>query len=170
MSRYAEAILPEFDQEMASTRKVLERIPDDKLEWKAHPKSHTIGWNANHLAEMPGWVEGTLSETSFDVAPVEGKPYRTPTLQSRQEILELFDRNVAAARRAIESVSDDAVNVSWSLLQGGKPLLTMPRSAVIRSFVINHSIHHRAHVCVYLRLNDVPVPGMYGPSGDEVPG
>ncbi|MSR56454.1 MAG: DinB family protein [Planctomycetaceae bacterium] len=166
---YADTILPEFDQEMASTRKVLERIPDDKLEWKAHPKSRTIGWNANHLVELPGWVEGTLTHSSFDVAPVDGEPYETPRLASRKAILEVFDQNVASARKALKSVSDAAMKENWSLLQGGKPLMTMPRSAVIRSFVLNHCIHHRAHLCVYLRLNDIPVPGMYGPSGDEPP-
>ena len=164
---YAEGILPEFDQEMASTRKVLERVPDDKLSWRAHPKSNTIGWNANHLAEIPGWVEGTLTTESWDFAPVGGDQYRSPDLGSRREILELFDRNVAAARKAIAAVRDEDMSLSWSLLQGGQPILTMSRSAVIRGLIVNHAIHHRAHLCVYLRLNDIPVPSMYGPSGDE---
>jgi len=164
---YAASILPEYDQEMANTRKVLERLPDEKWDWRAHPKSNTIGWNANHLAEIPGWVEGTLSQSSWDIAPVDGERYQSPTLATRQEILELFDRNVAAGRQAIESVRDEAMGETWSLLAGGKPLITMPRSAVIRSFVLNHLIHHRGHMCVYLRLNDIPVPGMYGPSADE---
>ena len=164
---YAEQILPEFDQEMASTRKVLERIPDDKLAWKAHEKSNTIGWNASHLAEIPGWVEGTLSALEWDIAPVGGEPYRTPNLTTRQEILDLFDKNVAAARMAIAAVRDEEMTKTWSLLMGGQTLLSMPRAAVVRSFVINHTIHHRAHLLVYLRLNDIPVPGMYGPSADE---
>lgn len=164
---YAETILPEFDQEVAGTRKVLERLPDDKLDWKAHPKSNTIGWNANHLAEMPGWVEGTLNQDAWDIAPADGEHYQTPQLTSKQEILDLFDRNVAAARRALESVGDETMSKTWSLLRGGTPLFTMPRSVVIRTFVLNHTVHHRAILCVYLRLNDIPVPGMYGPSGDE---
>jgi uncharacterized damage-inducible protein DinB len=164
---YAEGILPEFDQEMASTRKVLERVPEDKLDWRAHPKSNTIGWNANHLAEIPGWVEGVLTAPSWDFAPVGGEPYQSPKLTSRREILNLFDRNVGAARRAIATVKDEEMGKMWSLLQAGKPLFTLPRAAMIRSFVLNHLIHHRAHLCVYLRLNDIPVPGMYGPSGDE---
>jgi uncharacterized damage-inducible protein DinB len=164
---YAEAILPEFDQEMANTRKVLERVPEDKLNWRAHPKSNTIGWNANHLAEIPGWVEGTLSQLSWDIAPVGGQRYQSPNLTTRKEILDLFDRNVAAARQAIAAVRDEEMSKVWSLLQAGKPIITLPRAAVIRSFVLNHLIHHRAHLCVYLRLNDIPVPGMYGPSGDE---
>lgn len=164
---YAETILPEFDQEMANTRKVLERLPDDKLDWRPHPRSNTIGWNANHLAEMPGWVEGTLASPSWDVAPPGGEHYQSPNLASRREILDLFDRNVAAARRAIAEVRDEEMGKEWSLLKGGQPIFSAPRAAVIRSFVLNHLIHHRAILCVYLRLNDVPVPGLYGPSGDE---
>jgi uncharacterized damage-inducible protein DinB len=167
MSSYAQTILPEFDEETANTRKVLERVPEDKLDWRPHPKSNTIGWNANHLAEIPGWVEGTLTQTSWDIAPPGGEPYQTPKLATRREILELFDHNVAAAKQALAEVQDEAMGESWSLLHGGKPLLTMPRTAVIRSFVLNHLVHHRAILCVYLRLNDIPVPGMYGPSGDE---
>jgi uncharacterized damage-inducible protein DinB len=164
---YAETILPEFDQEMAHTRKVLERVPEAKLDWRAHPKSNTIGWNANHLAETAGWVAGTLNQSSWDLAPVGGEPYQSPKLTSKQEILELFDKNAAAARKALAAATDEQMGQMWSLLQAGQPIITLPRAAVIRSFVMNHMIHHRAILCVYLRLNDIPVPGMYGPSGDE---
>lgn len=164
---YAEQLLPEFDQEMAGTRRVLERIPDDKFEWRAHPRSNTIGWNASHLAEIPGWVAGTLTMSSWNIAPPGGEPYRTPHLTSRQQVLEAFDANVAAARQAIVDVDEACLGDPWSLLYGEETLFTMPRAAVIRTFVMNHLIHHRAHLCVYLRLNDVPVPGLYGPSGDE---
>jgi uncharacterized damage-inducible protein DinB len=164
---YAETILPEFTQEMANTRKVLERVPEDKLDWRAHPKSNTIGWNAIHLSEIPGWIEVTLTKPSLDIAPAGGAPYQSPKLTTRREILDLFDRNVATARKAITSVKDEAMAQQWSLLRTGKPLFTMPRGAVIRNFVLNHLIHHRAILCVYLRLNNIPVPGMYGPSGDE---
>jgi uncharacterized damage-inducible protein DinB len=164
---YAETVVPEFDQEMANTRKVLERIPDDKLDWQPHPKSHTIGWNANHLANLPDWLVQTLIKPSLDIAPVGGQPYAFPKLTSRKEILELFDRNVAAAREAITAAKDEDMRSMWTLSRAGNPIFTMPRSAVVRSVVLNHMIHHRAHLCVYLRLNDIPVPGMYGPSGDE---
>lgn len=164
---YAELILPEFDHEMASTRKVLERVPDDKLGWRPHPKSNTIGWNANHLAEIPGWVEGTLTKTSWEIAPSDGPRYQSPALTSRSEIVELFDRNVNDARRAFTQVRDEDMNTVWSLLNGGNVWYSAPRATVIRSFVLNHAIHHRAILTVYLRLNDIPVPGMYGPSGDE---
>jgi uncharacterized damage-inducible protein DinB len=164
---YADMILPELDKEMASTRKVLERVPEDKLDWRPHPKSNTIGWNANHLVELPGWGSVILSQNEFDFAPVDGQRYESPKLQTRRELLELFDRNVATIRNAIAGVKDEAMGQMWSLLQGGKPMFTMPRAVVLRSFVLSHMIHHRAILCVYLRLNDIPVPGMYGPSGDE---
>ena len=163
----SQSLLPEFDHEMANTRKVLERIPEDKLDWKVHPKSNTIGWVGMHLAEIPGWADMTLNQDSLDVAPVGGQPYRTPAATSRQAILERFDKNVAAARAAIAAASDEQFMKPWSLLRGGKAVFTLPRAAVLRSFVLSHNIHHRAHLCVYLRLNDVPVPALYGPSADE---
>lgn len=165
----AQMILPEFDQEMSKTRKVLERIPEDKLDWKAHPKSNTIGWNANHLAELPGWGTGAMTSDSFDIAPPAGQQYRSPKHTSRKEILDLFDRNVAATRKALAETSDEQMMKPWSLLQGGKPIFTMPRAAVLRNMVLNHMIHHRAILAVYLRLNNIPVPAIYGPSGDEQP-
>ena len=164
---YAESILPEFDREMANTRKVLERVPEHKLDWQAQPKSHTIGWNANHLAEILGWVEGNIMAPSWDFAPVGGEVYQSPKLTSRQEILDLFDRNVAAARKAIAAVQDDQMTQPWSLLNAGTPFFTLSRATMLRSFVLNHLIHHRAILCVYLRLNNIPVPGMYDPSGNE---
>jgi uncharacterized damage-inducible protein DinB len=164
---YAQTILPEFDEEMANARKVLERIPDDKLEWRAHPESNTIGWNANHLAEIAGWVAVMLQQATWEIAPPGGEPYRSPALKTRNEIVELFDHNVAAARNALAEVKDEAMGVTWSLLYEGKPIITMSRAAVIRRYVLNHVVHHRAILCVYLRLNDIPVPGMYDPSGGE---
>lgn len=164
---YAESVLPEFDQEMANTRKVLERLPDDKLDWQAHRKSHTIGWNANHLVDMVNWIVVVLAMPSLDIAPVGGERYQVPSLASRREIIEHFDRNVKAARAALAAAKDEQMSETWTLLKAGAPMMTMPRKMVVRSFVLNHIIHHRAHLCVYLRLNDIPVPGMYGPSGDE---
>jgi uncharacterized damage-inducible protein DinB len=163
---YAETFLPEFEQEMTNTRKVLERIPDDKLDWQAHLKSHTIGWNANHVADIPNWLVMVLTEPSLDIAPVGGERYPFPKLTGREEILELFDRNVSTARKAIAEVEDEEMGSPWTLSQAGQTFFTMPRAAVVRSMVLNHLMHHRAHLCVYLRLNDIPVPGMYGPSGD----
>ena len=163
----SQALLPEFEYEMANTRKVLERIPEDKLDWKVHEKSNSIGWVGMHLAEIPGWVDMTLNQDSLDVAPPGGEPYRTPKANSRQEILARFDQNVAAGRAAIAAASDEQFAKPWSLLMTGRVIFTLPRAAVLRSFVLSHAIHHRAHLCVYLRLNDVPVPALYGPSADE---
>jgi uncharacterized damage-inducible protein DinB len=120
-----------------------------------------------HLAELPGWVGMALNQDSVDIAPVGGQPYRTPAATSRQDVLDRFDQHVAAARAAIAAASDEQFMKPWSLLMGGKVIFTLPRAAVLRSFVLSHSIHHRAHLCVYLRLNDVPVPALYGPSADE---
>lgn len=167
MSMYAATILPEFEQEMASTRKVLERVPEEKLDWKCHPKSNTIGWNANHIAEMAGWVAGTLQHAEFDVAPAGGPGYKSPDFKTRQEILACFDKNVAEARAAIGQVADEDMSAIWTLKHAGQTIFAMPRAAAIRGFVLNHIIHHRAILTVYLRMNDVPVPGLYGPSGDE---
>jgi uncharacterized damage-inducible protein DinB len=166
LMNYAATITPDFDREMANTRKVLERVPEDKLDWRVHPKSQTIGWNANHLAEIPGWVEGALTAPSWDIAPIGGEPYQSPKLTSRQGILDLFDRNVAAALKAIAVVQDDQMTQPWPLLNAGTPFFTIPRATMLRSFILNHLIHHRAILCVYLRLNNIPVPGMYDPSGE----
>lgn len=163
----SQSMLPEFDHEMANTRKVLERIPDDKLNWKAHEKSNTIGWVGSHLANIPFWAVMTLTKDELDIAPVGKEPYKTPVCNSTKEILAEFDKNVAAARAAIAATPDADFFKPWSLLQGGNTLFTMPKIAVLRSFVMNHSIHHRAHLCVYFRLNNIPVPGLYGPSADD---
>ena len=163
---YADIIIPEFTHEMHSTRKVLERVPEDKLDWRPHPKSQTIGWNASHLADLPCWTENILTEPSFDLHPPGGKPHQSPILKSSLEILTTFDKHVSSALKILESAKDDQVNEIWVLLKGAQPISTMPRHMAFRSIVISHMIHHRAILCVYLRLNDIPVPGMYGPSGD----
>ncbi len=163
----APTLLPEFEQETANTRKVLERIPDDKIEWKAHPKSNSIGWVASHLVNIPGWVEGIMTQDAWDIHPPGGEMYVTKQLTNRQDILAEFDNNVASAKKALSSATDEELAKTWSLLMQGNAMFTMPRLAALRTWVFSHSIHHRAFLCVYLRLNDVPVPGMYGPSGDE---
>lgn len=164
---YTDVILPEFDQEMANTRRVLERVPENRLDWKAHPQANTIGWVSSHLVEIPGWVEGTLTSDTWEIAPVGGEPYKMAILTCRDEMLRNFDAHVSAARKQIASTSDEEFNKSWSLLMGGQPVITMPKLGVIRTWVLNHTIHHRAFLLSYLRLLEIPVPGMYGPSGDE---
>ncbi|HEY2934813.1 MAG TPA: DinB family protein [Acidobacteriota bacterium] len=162
----SQALLPEFDHEMVNTRKTLERVPDDRLSWKPHQKSFSLGDLATHLANLPNWALITIKEDSFDVAP-QGRPVRASPANSRKEMLVIFDKNITAARAAIAGASDEHLLKPWSLLSGGKTVLTLPRVAVLRSSVMNHIIHHRAQLGVYLRLNDIAVPAIYGPSADE---
>ena len=162
-----EALLPEFDKEMAGTRKSLERVPDDKFDWKPHAKSLTVRQLASHLALFPDWMTETLEKASFDYAPPGGGGYKPPVINSRKELLEIFDRDLVKAREALKGASDAQLMATWSLLAGGKTIFSMPRIAVLRSMVMNHMIHHRAQLGVYLRLNDLPVPALYGPSADE---
>jgi uncharacterized damage-inducible protein DinB len=163
----SETLLPEFDHEMAGTRKSLERVPDDKFDWKPHPKSMTMRQLTVHLVLFPSWMVDTLEKKSFDYAPVGGPPYQPPAINSRKELLEVFDRDVAKARERLKAASDAQLMETWSLLAGGKTIFSMPRVAVLRSMIMNHMIHHRAQLGVYLRLNDLPVPALYGPSADE---
>jgi len=158
-----QALLPEFDHEMANTRKSLERVPDNKLSWKPHQKSMTMGSLATHLATLNHWADAILGQESFDVKTA------TPTaeLKSKAELLGAFDKNTASARKAIAGASDEQLMKPWSLKAGDKAMFTLPRIAVLRSFIMSHAIHHRAQLGVYLRMNDVPVPSIYGPSADE---
>jgi uncharacterized damage-inducible protein DinB len=162
-----QALLPEFDQEMANTRKTLERVPENKLGWKPHEKSGSMGWLATHIANLAGWAATTIGQDSLDLAPKGVPAGPAPEAKSRKELLDTFDKNVIAARAAIAGASDEHLLKPWTLLKNGQTLLTMPRIAVLRAFVMNHLIHHRAQLGVYLRLNNVPVPAIYGPSADE---
>jgi uncharacterized damage-inducible protein DinB len=158
----SDALLPEFDHEMANTRKTLERVPEGKFDWKPHAKSATMGWLATHVARLPSWAVITLQQDSIDVGTPEAA-----SAPAQGELLQLFDKNVADARAAISGANDEQFVEPWSLLNNGKTIFTMPKVAVLRSFVMNHLIHHRAQLGVYLRLNDIPVPSIYGPSADE---
>lgn len=161
----AQSLLPEFDFEMAAARKVLERVPGDDLGWKPHEKSMTMGRLATHVAEVPGWVISTFTSDSLDLAGDGGSRPAPPT--DPEGILALFDRLVAAGREALAGASDEDMAKPWSLMMGEQVFFTMPKAEVYRRWVINHLIHHRAQLGVYLRLNDIPVPGIYGPSADE---
>jgi uncharacterized damage-inducible protein DinB len=164
-----EALLPEFDNEMANTRKTLERVPDGKFSWKPHDKSGTMGWLAGHLAEIPRWATETLKNDELDMSPGGVRMQQPPSPKTQKELLERFDQNVKAARASIAAASDADFIKMWSLLDNGKKLFTMPKIACIRGWVMNHTIHHRAQLGVYLRLNNLPVPAIYGPSADENP-
>lgn len=163
----SQTILPEFEHEMANTRKTLERLPDNKFSWQPHEKSMTLGGLATHLANIPSWTKETFAREELDVAPPGEPPYRLEEKKSTAEVLAAFDENVTTARAALEAATDENWQGKWSLLMGGKTIFTLPRTAVMRGFVMNHLIHHRAQLGVYLRLLDVPVPSIYGPSADE---
>jgi uncharacterized damage-inducible protein DinB len=160
----SQMLLPEFDQEMANTRKTLERIPEHNLGYKPHEKSMPLDRLAGHIAEMPTWGTMTLTTDSMDMDPASYQPL---VMKSRAQLLAAFDENVAALRSHIAKTTDQAFLTDWPMSVNGKPFMTMPRVAVIRSMVINHIIHHRAQLGVYLRLNNIEVPGVYGPSADE---
>lgn len=163
----SEMMLPEFEQEIANTRKLLERVPEAKFAWKPHDKSMALGRLAGHVAELPSWVVNTIRLDSLDLTPPGGGGFQPFIPQSRQELLETLDKNASEAKQAIASATDEHLQKIWSLHFGGKTVLSMPRATVLRSVCMNHLIHHRAQLGVYLRLNNVPIPGMYGPSADE---
>ena len=158
-----QALLPEFDQEMATTRRVLERVPTDKGQWKPHPKSFSLGDLAQLVSFMPGWITLAVRQDFIDLASFEGYSQETTPA-----LLAAFDKNVREAREALASVPDAAMSQPWSLRHGDRVLFTLPRGAAVRTD-INHLVHHRAQLGVYLRLLDIPVPAMYGPSADERP-
>jgi uncharacterized damage-inducible protein DinB len=160
---FSEMLLPEFDEEMKNTRKVLERVPDDKLAYQPHPKSMTMTRLATHVAELPSWATMTLDRDVFEMEP----GYKPHFAESQAELLQIFDKAAAEARARIAATDDDHWNKIWTFKYAGKTMMEMPRTAVVRGVVMNHLIHHRAQLGVYLRLNDVAVPGMYGPSADE---
>jgi len=164
-----ESLLPEFDHETAITRRTIERAPDEQWNWKPHDKSMTLGQLTTHLANLVTWANSTVEADSFDLGPPGSQPPSIQALDSRADALEAFDKNIAAAREAIANASDETLMGIWSLRAAHQTLLSMPRIAVLRSFVMNHMIHHRAQLGVYLRLNNVPVPAVYGPSADEQP-
>jgi uncharacterized damage-inducible protein DinB len=159
----SETLLPEYDQEMASTRKMLACVPDALFAWKPHAKSMALGRLASHIAEMPNWAEMTVKLPKLVIGP-DFKPFAVAT---QAELLESFDKFAADGRTAIAGASDEDLAKIWELEFNGRTVISMPRSAVLRNMVMNHMIHHRAQLGVYLRLNDVAIPGMYGPSADE---
>lgn len=163
----SQMLLNEFDSEMANTRKTLDRVPSDKLAWKPHDKSMSMGRLAGHIAEMLQWATITMKDDSFDIAPPGAEPYQPFAPASASEIVAAFDAALPPLRQAIAAASDEDFMKQWSLLQAGTTLMAMPRFACVRGMIFNHIIHHRAQLSVYLRLNDVPVPSLYGPSADE---
>lgn len=161
----SQALLPEFDNEMKLTRKALERVPDDKFDWKPHAKSMSLGKLAGHLAELPGFATAIITT---EVLNFDKGDYKPAVVTNRAEILALFDKSVAGAREAILGATDDHLRQPWKMIYKEKPLFDAPRIAGLRGMTMNHLIHHRGQLTVYLRLNDIAVPAIYGPSADEM--
>lgn len=160
------ALLPEYDHEMGTTRRLLERVPEADLAWKPHEKSFTLGQLAGHIANILHWAGVTCDRSEFDVATA-GEDARPKQPASVAELLKTFDDNVKSARATIDAQTDAALFATWTLRNGAQEMFTMPKIAVLRSFVMNHLIHHRGQLSVYLRLRNVPLPSIYGPTADE---
>ncbi len=158
-----DTLLSEFDHEMGTTRRLLERLPDGELGWKPHEKSMTIGGLATHLANLPNWGTTILNDAYYDMA---GGPPNLTAAASRADVVAAFDLAVAKARTALDK-TDAELAAQWKLTRGDQEMFSLPRAAAFRSFVLYHSVHHRGQLSVYLRLNNIPVPAIYGPTADE---
>ncbi len=159
----ADALLPEFDREMSTSRRVLERVPEDHLTWKPHPKSMSLGELSTHVANLPKWASLITVQSEFDVSGSDSPRAVT----SRAELLQRFDSAIAEARASLVGRTNAELLGPWTLKHAGHEVFTMPKAAALRGFFLNHLIHHRGQLTVYLRLRDVPVPPIYGPTADE---
>jgi uncharacterized damage-inducible protein DinB len=161
----SQSLLPEFDMEMANTRRTLERVPEGNPDFRPHPKSMTLSRLAGHVSEIPMWAVIALTMDEFDMG--SRRPQDAFVMTSRSGALSRFDDEMTKARAALTVTSDADMMKTWTLKRGAQTIIAMPKIAVLRGFVMNHLIHHRAQLGVYLRMNDVPVPSIYGPSADE---
>lgn len=157
----------EFAQEAATTRAILALVPEGRPDWKPHPKSMALGVLAMHVAEMPMWAPNILREPAFDIAPPNAEPYKTPAFTTAAFAVQIFDAGVKAMNEAFDQMDDAELGETWRFLSGGAEMMAMPRGVALRSWVLNHIVHHRAQLGVYLRLLDVPLPGSYGPTADN---
>ena len=162
--RLADSILSELDQEAHTTRRVLERVPDDKCSWRPHPKSYSLGQLALHIASTQGNVAALAAMDTVE-APV----FSQPEAQSRQEILDTFSKSLESAKETLGKMDDARLTAPWTLTRNGKTIMSVPRIGFVRSVLLNHLYHHRGQLSVYLRMLEVPVPSIYGPSADENP-
>lgn len=160
----ATGLIGELTHEAETTRKVLERIPAEKFDYKPHEKSMTMSRLATHVAEMVDWITETCTKDELDFATIDYKPFEPKTTE---ELVEYLDKNVAAALEALKNTSDEDMHKDWTLKNGETTYFTMTKIATLRTMCMNHIWHHRGQLSVYLRLNDIPVPSIYGPSADE---
>ena len=163
----ADVLLPEFDHEMSITRKLLARVPEAQADWRPHPRSQSFGELALHVAGIPGYATAVLTQADLDVNPPGAAPAARPAFESTAGVLERFDGHVARARAALAATSDEQMVTPWALKNGGHTIISRPRAAMLRALALSHMIHHRGQLSVYLRLQDIPVPSIYGPSADE---
>jgi uncharacterized damage-inducible protein DinB len=164
----ADTLLPEFDRELATTRRLLERVPEDKLSWAPHPKSMALGALSEHLGQLALWGRMTIGASEVDLEQMARPPGYQP-LATREALLAHFDREAAACRATLVGRTDAEMMAPWTLRRGAQAFFTMPKATCWRTFVMNHLVHHRGQLSVYLRLLDVPLPSIYGPSADESP-
>jgi uncharacterized damage-inducible protein DinB len=160
----SQSIIPELKQEGAQTKKILEKVPFDQWQWKPHQKSMALGRLASHVAELPKWITMCINTDELDFSK---RGYKANVFESREQLLQHLDQNVQEALATLEKTTDAQLLENWTLRNGEHVIFTMPKIAVIRSMAMNHMIHHRGQLSVFLRLMDIPVPGMYGPSADE---
>jgi uncharacterized damage-inducible protein DinB len=165
MTRITELLLAELEREAVGTRRALERVPEGQEDWKPHEKSMPLGYLAGLVATMPGWIAAMIELDELDVTAAG--EYKTRSLGTRRELLEAFDKAVGKARAALAATTDEHLMTSWKMLAGGHVVSEQPRYVAIRDGALNHLAHHRGQLTVYLRLNDAPVPALYGPTADE---
>ncbi|HEY9285297.1 MAG TPA: DinB family protein [Pyrinomonadaceae bacterium] len=163
----AQTLLPEFDHEMQTTRAVLARVPEADADWRPHPKSMTLGQLASHVTNIVRWGGATFELEVLDLASPDAAQFAPPKFETTEKLVERFDANVAETRAALSAAADEEMGVVWTLKSGAQTILAMPRAATYRSFMMSHLIHHRGQLSVYLRLRDVPLPPIYGPTADE---
>lgn len=165
--RISQLLVPEYDNEVSVTRTVLQRVPDGRGEWKPHPKAFPLGHLAQLVARLPGWAPMMMQRTELDIAPASGPQFPGYSFESTATLVAEFEKNAAAGRAALAGASDDDYNVTWTLKKTGAVMMSAPRYQMLRSMVLNHIVHHRAQLGLYLRMLDLKVPAMYGPTADE---
>jgi len=163
----AHSLLPEFDYEAATTRKLLERVPADKVDFKPHPKSFALGPLSLHIVNLLNWFKMTVTVDELDLHPPGGEPWKSPGYESPEATVRQFDEDVEKARAILAAMPDEAFSQTWTLKYQGATVFALPRSAALRTYVFNHLVHHRGQLSVYLRMCDVPLPEMYGPTADS---
>lgn len=159
-----DSLIAEFEREAQTTRRHLERLPNDKLDWRPHEKSYTVSALASHIVECVSWADSIFNLDELDIDPATYKPYQAT---SASDLLKTFDDNVGACKQVLAGVADATLEQPWRFKMAGQLLFERPKAEVFRDFILSHIIHHRGQYSVYLRLLDVPVPGSYGPTADE---